>query len=60
MEQFKSAFEYYGQVQGSFLNEVRKENVSNPLSLYLNNPAKYERNAKLTYVRNKQVSKPLL
>lgn len=54
-EQFQSASEYYGHTPGSSLYKIMQENVSNPLSLYLQNPSIYEGPRVYTsYIRNKQ------
>ncbi|XP_070185723.1 galactosylceramide sulfotransferase-like [Littorina saxatilis] len=55
LQQFQSAFEYYGHIPGSFLYNILQKNVSNPLSLYLHNPSLYEwPGAYTSYIRNKQ------
>ena len=55
LQQFQSAFEYYGHLPGSYLYTILQSNVSNPLSLYLHNTSRYEPpNLLASYVRNKQ------
>ena len=55
LQQFQSAFEYYGHIPGSFLHKILQKNVSNPLSLYLQQPSLYEwPGAYTSYIRNKQ------
>ena len=55
LQQFQSAFEYYGHIPGSFLYKILQKNVSNPLSLYLQQPSIYEwPGAYTSYIRNKQ------
>ena len=55
LQQFQSAFEYYGRSSGSPLYTIMQENVSNPLSLYLQQPSLYNgRGVYTSYIRNKQ------
>ncbi|XP_076458075.1 galactosylceramide sulfotransferase-like [Babylonia areolata] len=55
LAQFQSSFEYYGSMSRGYLNKVLQLNVTNPLSVYLHDPARFENPEKLTtYVRNKQ------
>ncbi|KAL8573588.1 hypothetical protein ACOMHN_007141 [Nucella lapillus] len=56
LEQFLSSFEYYGQMPGSYLTRMyHMKNVSNPLSVYLRDPSRYEDPRKMTsFIRNKQ------
>lgn len=55
LQQFVSAFEYYGNIPGSYINAIMTSNVSNPLAEYLGHPALYESTMRyLTYLRNKQ------
>lgn len=55
LQQFVSAFEYYGNIPGSYINDIMVKNFSNPLSEYLQHPSKYEPALQFTtYLRNKQ------
>ena len=55
LQQFQSAFEYYGRSSGSPLYNIMQVNVSNPLSLYLQQPSLYNgREVYTSYIRNKQ------
>nr|KAG5709712.1 hypothetical protein BaRGS_027737 [Batillaria attramentaria] len=52
LQQFQSAFEYYGISARSYLYPILHRNVSNPLSEFLRQP--YHNQTLLSYVRNKQ------
>lgn len=55
LEQFQSAFEYYGQATGTYLHAILHKNVTNPLSEFISQPYRYQSpKSYLSYVRNKQ------